>query len=287
MSSLVAAVEDLLILIIVALVPALLYLSWIRGSERYQTQPWSSLLNTFTYGAFGATIVAAILEVILISIGTAISQNYPRPEFLFLNGNSPLGLFFIVLVIAPFVEEGLKATGVYRAREQLKLVSDGLVFGAAAGLGFGFFETFIYGFSAFVTGGLVAGITLILVRSVSSVVLHGSTTSMFGYGYALDRLEGRSGATASYYLLAVLMHATFNFIASLGVIVAALGYGTNYSDLASLLALLLGIGFAFGAIEHARAVIRRTDFPGAAQVHPRFRPPPPVRRASTAPSDRR
>jgi len=78
------------------------------------------------------------------------------------------------------------------------------------------------------------------------------------------------------------MHSGFNFLASLGAIVAALGFGTSYVDLASFLALLLAIGFAFGAIEHARTVIQRTDFPGAGAVHPRFRPPP-VRRTGDPP----
>ena len=277
MSDLASALLDFLLLVVVALVPALLYLAWIRRSERFQMLGWGPLLGTFAYGAIIATIVAAILEGILVSLGTAVSQAYPGPEFLFLNGNSSLGAFFLVLVIAPFVEEGLKATGVTRSATRLRLVSDGLVYGAAAGLGFGFFETFLYGLGAFATGGLVAGITLILVRSVSSVVLHGSTTSMFGYGYAASRLQGRSGAAGGYYLLAVLMHSTFNLLASLGALLALVGFGSNYVDLASFLSLFVAIGFAFGAIEHARSVIQATDYPGAAAIHPRYRPPP-VRR---------
>ncbi|HYK92805.1 MAG TPA: PrsW family glutamic-type intramembrane protease [Thermoplasmata archaeon] len=277
MSDVTTALFELFLLVLVALVPALLYLAWIRRSERFEMLGWGPLLGTFVYGAVIATIIAAILEAVIVGLGTAVSQAYPGPEFLFLNGNSSLGAFFLVLVIAPFVEEGLKATGVTRVGPQLRLVSDGLVFGAAAGLGFGFFETFLYGFGAFATGGLAAGIILILVRSVSSVVLHGSTTSMFGYGYAASRLQKRSGAAGGYYLLAVLMHSTFNLLASLGAILAFLGFGSGYVDLAGFLSLFVAIGFAFGAIEHARSVIQATDFPGAAAVHPNFRPPP-VRR---------
>ncbi len=285
MTELATDVEELVLLVLVALVPALLYLAWVRRTERFQTQAWGPLLSTFAYGAIIATIVAAILEGVLVSIGTAISQTYPAPEFVFLNGNSSLGEFFLVLVLAPFVEEALKASGVVRAAGRLRLVSDGLVIGAAAGFGFGFFETFLYGLGAFLTGGLAAGLTLILVRSVSSVVLHGSTTSMFGYGYASSRLLRRGGASGGYYLLAVGMHSTFNLIASLGAVLAILGFGTSYVDLASLLSLFLAIGFAFGAIEHARRVIQETDYPGAAAVHPRFRPPP-VRRPPPPPLGR-
>lgn len=278
----VAATEDLAILLLVALVPALLYLAWIRRSERYLTQSWGSLLGTFAFGAIVATVVAAFLELVLVALGTAVSQAYPAPEFTFLNGNSTAGAFFLVLVIAPFVEEALKGYGVIRARSRFQVISDGVVIGAAAGFGFGFFETFLYGLGAFLTGGLAAGLTLIAVRSVSSVVLHGSSTSMFGYGYASARLQQRPYAAGGYYLLAVAMHATFNLIASLGTIVAIFGLGSTYVDLSSLFALVLAAGFAFGAIEHAHTVIQRTDYPGANAVHPRYRPPP-VRRPGAPP----
>ena len=179
-----AAIEDLVILILASLVPALVFLSWIRTSERYRLATWGTVLRLFGYGAVVATFIALILEVVLVDAGNAASKAYPAPEFSFLNGNSTAGAFFLVLVIAPFVEEGLKATGVMQIRPQIGILSDGPVFGASVGLGFGFFETFLYGLGAFLVGGLVAGLTLILIRSFSSVLLHGSSTAMFGYGYA-------------------------------------------------------------------------------------------------------
>jgi RsiW-degrading membrane proteinase PrsW (M82 family) len=267
------ALEDLLILLIAALLPALLYLSWVRGTERFGTEPWGPLLSSFFYGALFATIVAAILEAVLLAAGTAFAKAYPAPEFTFLNGNSSLGAFFLVLVLAPFIEEALKASGVVRASSKFRLVSDGLVFGAAVGLGFGFFETFLYGLGAFATGGLVAGLGLILVRSLSSVLLHGSTTSMFGYGYAESTLNGRRGYAGAYYLLAVGMHALFNALASLGAIAMFLGFSTTFAGYASVIGLLLVFVYAFAAIEHARSVIGQTDHPGADGPHPRYRPP--------------
>ncbi len=270
-----AALEVLLALLLAALVPAVLYLTWVRGTERYSREPWGPLLNAFAYGAVVATIVAAVLEAILVTAGTAISQSYPAPEFTFLNGGSTLGAFFLVLVIAPVVEEGLKGLGVVRMSERVRSLPDGLIYGAAVGLGFGFFETFIYGLGAYATGGLVAGIVLIAVRSVSSVLLHGSSTSMFGYGYAQHRVAGSTGSTGAYYLLAVAMHATFNALASLGAIAAFLGASDLLSGFASELGLLAAIVFAVAAIEHARNVIHETEFPGASRVPVRYRPPSP------------
>ncbi len=164
----------------------------------------------------------------------------------------------------------------------MRRLADGPVFGAAVGLGFGFFETLLYGLGAFLAGGLVAGLALILVRSVSSVLLHGSSTAMFGRGYAASTFQGNSTATGAYYLLAVAMHASFNALASLGAIVTALGVPNGIAPYADAIGLLAAVVFAFVAIEHVRTVIAQSDFPGANAVHPRFRPPA-ARRASPPP----
>lgn len=205
--------EDLAILALAALLPALGYLLWVRQSERLGREPWSLLIRLFLFGALGATIIAGILEVVIVDLGTAVSQKYPGPEFGFLNGSSTLGAFFLVLVVAPFVEEALKAAGVVQYKASMRRLADGPVFGAAVGLGFGFFETLLYGLGAFLAGGLAAGLVLILVRSISSVLLHGSSTAMFGRGYASNRFERTAGASGAYYLLAVGMHASFNALA--------------------------------------------------------------------------
>ncbi|MCI4339270.1 MAG: PrsW family intramembrane metalloprotease [Thermoplasmata archaeon] len=266
------AISDLLILILVSLVPALLYLTWVRRTERFQAASWGPILNAFVYGAFFATVVAAILEALIVGLGTSVSQTYPGPEFLFLNGNSSLGAFFLVLIVAPFVEEALKGSGVYAYRDQIRSVADGPVFGASVGLGFGFFETFLYGLSAYLVGGLEAGIALILVRSVSSVLLHGSSTGMFGYGYARSRFNVAGPGTGSYYLLAVGMHASFNALASLAAILLLFGFSGLTISLASFAALLAAITFAFAAIEHVRTVIAVADYPALLPHAGRRRP---------------
>jgi RsiW-degrading membrane proteinase PrsW (M82 family) len=271
--------EYLAVLVLASLLPALIYLAWVRKSERYTGDAWGPLLWAFVYGALFATLTAGALEGILVGLGTSVSQNYPAPEFVFLNGNSTLGTFFLVLVIAPFVEEALKASGVASRRSRLRRVADGPVFGAAVGLGFGFFETFLYGLGAFLVGGLAAGIALIALRSVSSVVLHGSSTGMFGYGYARSRFGVPGPGSGSYYLLAVGMHSAFNALASLAAILAVLGFVALPGTTVSLVALMVAIAFAFGAIEHVRAVIHAADYPALAArtaptvARPPYRPP--------------
>ncbi len=266
------AAFDLAILIVVSLLPALIYLSWVRKTERYGQQSWGPLLRAFVYGAFFATITAAILEGIIVAVGSKVAATYPGPDFTFLNSSSTWGVFFLVLVVAPFIEEALKASGVAASRQRIQILADGPTFGASVGLGFGFFETFLYGLSAYLVGGLAAGIVLILIRSVSSVVLHGSSTGMFGYGYARSKLGVPGPGSGSYYLLAVGMHATYNAIASVATIAVLLGITGVAATAAAYVALLAAIGFAFGAIEHVRTVIQSGDYPALLGGPNRFRP---------------
>ncbi len=275
-----AALTDLLLLVLVSLTPALLYLAWVRQGERSRTENWGTLFWGFLYGALFATIVAGILELVLVALGTAVSQRYPGPEFIFLNGNSTAGEFFLVLVIAPFIEEALKASGVYARRASINRLADGPVIGASVGLGFGFFETFLYGVGAYLVGGLVAGIALILLRSVSSVLLHGSSTGMFGYGYARTKFGVPGPKSGGYYLLAVGMHATFNVLASVTVLLAVLGVTGVAAVVGAFVGLMAAILFAVTAIEHVRAVTQAADYPALAAPTPAAstaRPPAPRR----------
>jgi RsiW-degrading membrane proteinase PrsW (M82 family) len=278
---------DLVILVLVALAPTLLYLEMVRGSERYRTEAWGAILGAFAYGAFFATLVAGILEAVLVGAGTSFAQAYPAPEFSFLNGNSSAGLFFLVLVIAPFIEEALKASGVVYFRSRIRTVADGPVLGGSVRLGFGFLETLLYGLGAFLVGGLAAGILLILIRSISSVLLHASSTAIFGYGYAESRLAvPPRSVTGRYYLAAVGMHSGFNALASVGSILLVLGVSNTIGTLGSDLALVVAIAFAVLAFSYIRHLITESDFPalrGSGRFRPTYsakptRPSPPARR---------
>ncbi|MGA7861968.1 MAG: PrsW family glutamic-type intramembrane protease [Thermoplasmata archaeon] len=279
------AIGDLVILWVVAFIPALVYLSWVRSTQRYSQEAWSPLLWSFAYGAIVATIIAAIVEGVLVALGTAVSQAVPAPEFVFLNANSSIGALFLVLVIAPLVEEALKASGVVRNRDKIRNIADGPVFGASTGLGFGFFETFLYGLSLFLVSGLAPAISLVVLRSISSVLLHGSSTGMFGYGYARSKFGVPGAGSGSYYLLAVGMHASFNFLASGAVVAQLFGYPQYAAD-AAVVGLILAIFFAFGAIEHVRSLIKYADYPALQQGNRPYSPPPGARRPPAGPGNR-
>ena len=286
MSDVLSGVGGFVILLLLALAPALLYLAWVRKTERYMTEAWRPLLNAFAYGAVGATVLAALIELILVSAGTSISEAFPGPDTSFLDQNTTAGAFFLVLVIAPFVEEAVKAAGVIRSSGEFRLVADGPVFGASVGLGFGFFETFLYGLSAFLVGGVALGIEVVIIRSFSSVLLHGASSAVFGYGQGVKVFSPGKPSTAPWYLRAVLLHSGYNLVASLPAVLVVLGIAFDEGT-ADAISLVLAIVFAFLAIEYARSLIHRSDVPPGSFAQPkkvraatvRGKPPQPVKTA--------
>ncbi len=234
------------ILLSVAFIPPILYLRWIRNAERYGRDPWWVLASIFLWGAVTAIAISFILEMLFMwAYGEYFKRTYE-----ILQRHENLDTLILACVIAPFVEEGAKALGVFSARHHIIEIEDGLIFGAAAGLGFAATENLLYEYAALSTYGIVAYIMLAIIRSVSSALLHGSATAVSGYGIARKWLYKRS--FIPFFLLAVLMHASFNFIASLSLIFE----GTAIP----LFGLILAIVFGVSAIIVIRRKVEELDY---------------------------
>jgi protease PrsW len=99
-------------------------------------------------------------------------------------------------------------------------VENGMIYGAAIGLGFAAAENVLYFGDAILMGVEVFLITAIL-RTLTSTVLHASATAVSGYGIARHRLlrqQGRSAHWVQYVLMAIVIHGAFNFFAIVSVI---------------------------------------------------------------------
>jgi RsiW-degrading membrane proteinase PrsW (M82 family) len=223
-------VATLLIITLASFVPAMIFLAWIRSGARGRKEPWFQLWIVFLFGAIVAVVVAITLEVLAMAL---LSLPIVREYDLFAKNPSAM-TFVMAVVVAPFFEEFAKLFGLLRTSGFIDHPRSGLVFGAAVGLGFAATENMLYEGSALLGGGVVLFLTTALVRSFSSALMHGSATSMSGYGLARSMFGGKSWVP--YYLLAVLMHATFNLFASFG--------GLFESELGSI-ADLVGLAFAF------------------------------------------
>jgi len=235
-----------IILISAAFTPSIIYLWWIRNAEKVGRQRWSNLFKMFTWGAVFSVVIAVILS--LVFSGFVFSTELQR-EYQFL-GDKTIQSLILVCVIAPIVEEFAKVLGVFSVKSKIYEIEDGLVFGAACGLGFAATENLLYESSTFFSEGFgTAFITIVIMRSIASALLHGSASAMAGYGISKGMFKGKH-SFIPYYIIAVFMHGSFNFLASVGQI---------YEGRIPLLALIAAIVFSITAIRFVRGKIIALD----------------------------
>ncbi len=231
----------MLILITFAFLPPIIYAIWIRNTERYHREKWKPVVLSFLWGATIAVIAAIILEIIL-----DISLAVP------LEGYSVFGLT-VAILIAPFAEELTKplALRTKTVKKELSELEDGLIYGAIAGLGFSATENLLYGYSFYLQEvTFVAFIMLMVLRSVGACLLHASATALTGYGYGKTIIKHTSIIRViPYFLLAIGVHAFYNFLLSYPVFGAAAS-------------LLMAIVFSGIAIHYVRKRIRILDAAG-------------------------
>ena len=245
MADLATSPAFLLVLVISAFSLPLVFLVWIRNSARYGREPWPTVLKTFAWGAVFSVIIALVFSLVLaLTLGQigALNDWFARR---FADPGVAIG----VLVVAPIVEEAAKGVGATAGRSQTQLKADGLVYGAAAGLGFSATENLIYGLAGLLIPGVGPSGSLIIVaaRSFSSTFLHASSTAVMGWGLAKYWLSGHFLALIPFYLIAVAMHATFNLFSTL-----AIGYEARNDLVGQALALLAAVSMAIVAISIVR-----------------------------------
>ncbi len=246
---------DLIILLSVAFVPSLIYLVWIRSAERYGREPYGRLLKIFAFGAVISVAIAVVFEILLMIL---VDQNINR-VYEILGQNPNLSNLILACVVAPLVEEMAKGLGVFRSKRFMSEIEDGIIFGAAAGLGFAATENLLYESNTYFADGTGAFITIAVIRSLSSALLHASASSVFGLGIARSTLQRRSWLL--YYLGAVTMHGVFNLAASFGAI-----YEKDLGPSAYLIGLAAAFIIAIVGILMVRSKIRTLDRQGRGQA---------------------
>lgn len=186
----------------VAVAPMLALLFFIWWVDRYDREPLKYILGAFLWGGFGAIA----LSILGTEAGIRILGN--------LVNNA--GFDFPAVILAPFIEEFMKGLVVFflLSVSQFENVTDGLVYGAASGLGFGMTENFMY-FTQ--VAGVSPGfdlLNLLFVRSMMTANMHCAASATFGAG--ISRLKGGGKdawiSVGVFYLLAVFLHAAWNFL---------------------------------------------------------------------------
>ncbi|MCX6651442.1 MAG: PrsW family intramembrane metalloprotease [Methanomassiliicoccales archaeon] len=209
---------ELAVVLLAAIVPSLIYLIWIRNSERYNRERWGQVLSVYLFGMIVSIIAAVVLESVAIELIYSPGSIFSEGFWSFEAYDPTLEIVLLSVVIAPLVEEWTKGWGVIAIRHRIREPEDGFIYGAAVGLGFAAMENVFYNSSALLSGFDVFLATA-LTRAVASTLLHASASAVLGYGIARKYLLGARHIDASwlpYYLAAVLLHALFNGFAVAG-----------------------------------------------------------------------
>jgi protease PrsW len=187
----------------------LLYLPVPSVLDRFDPEPWWSLLVAFGWGALVATGLSG--EFHAFAAGVAAQRGTEDPGFV------------LSVVVAPVVEEltkgALVAGAYYFLRREFDGMVDGIVYAMVTALGFAAVEnTAMYARAAAL--GSETFTQTFIVRGIVAPFGHPLYTSMIGVGFGLARESSRPGVRVAAPLLgfaaAVLLHALWNWMPLLG-----------------------------------------------------------------------
>jgi len=148
--------------------------------------------------------------------------------------------------VAPIVEESVKAFGLVLVLAYILREEDGMIYGIAIGLGFAATENLLYELSA-LNVGVDAYLATAILRTITSTILHATATGVTGLGVGRAVVRKKPLFTALPFLLgAILMHAVFNFIASLNTTYPDL-FG-DFTCVITFLILLIFAGYAWSSV---------------------------------------
>lgn len=194
--------------VLCAAVPMVGLLALVWWLDRYDREPVWLIAAVFTWGAVGA-IALALPASLAVHRVMAVALLWFDAPAVWLEQAVPV-------LVSPLAEEPAKAAvlGLVVFNHHFDNMTDGFVYGAAAGLGFGMTENLWY-FLALVDDPSWA--STIVIRTTYSAVMHAMCTAMLGacVGHARFRPPPvLFGWTALGLALALAVHGTWNALAS-------------------------------------------------------------------------
>jgi RsiW-degrading membrane proteinase PrsW (M82 family) len=199
----------LLVALVLAAIPLVGVLLFIRWIDRWEPEPRGALLFALLWGAGASVLIALIFS--------GVTQHYAALAGL---TGSGVATFFETVVQAPVIEEFAKGLGIllilWVMRRTFDGPVDGVVYAATIAVGFAFTENLQYfGLAINADGGLGGDVAQIfLLRAILSPFAHVMFTACTGVLLGLAaRRTGRIGAIG-YFVLglvpAVMLHAFWN-----------------------------------------------------------------------------
>ncbi len=192
-----------------ALIPVVIVLPAILWLDRFEAEPVPQLLFAFGWGAVVATAAALLVNTYSLA----------------LLASSAKSVNVTAVLVAPWVEEGLKGLAVVAVylwrREEFDGIVDGIVYAGLAGLGFAFTENVFYLGKAFQDSGSSGLAVTFVLRAIFGPFAHPLFSMAIGVGLGIS-VGARQGwlricAPIAGTAIAVLLHAAWNFSAIAGL----------------------------------------------------------------------
>ncbi len=167
-----------------AVVPMLFYLGALWWMDRYDREPLWLVGLTFAWGGLVATGLSLVGNTTMHVALAAL-----------LGGDT--AALVTPVVIAPLMEEPTKAAVLFIVllSRQFDNTTDGFVYGAATGLGFGMTENFLYFSNAAAmaqfdpVNGMLAWMTTVAARTFFSALMHATASSLVGAALGFTRMR--------------------------------------------------------------------------------------------------
>jgi hypothetical protein len=241
-----------------ALLPmiALVFIALQKGPSISQRRGWAH----FMAGLWISPITALILEIIaaiplilfiIAAVYTSLGQDFllsiwEQPDLFPDEGTleTLLGILsqplYITLILGylgilvPLIEELIKAIGLLPLIRRQISEAEGFLGGVLAGAGYGLFEALYLGQPG-------PGWAALMLARGGATMMHMLTAGLTGIGFARAKNEGRLWPLIRYYLIAVSLHALWNFAAVL-IGIGMAGEALESTRISPSLAIILAIG---------------------------------------------
>lgn len=205
-------------------IPMFAFLGVIWWLDRYDREPVWLLVITFLWGATGAVTLSVIVSLILRGLYQPLLLLVGGPDL-----DPALAQAAEPVLLAPFVEEPAKALILLFVmwNRHFDNMTDGFVYGAAAGLGFGMTENLLYFFT--VSDDAVVWGSTVLIRTFYSAVMHATASAIVGAALGFARFRGvpaMLGTGAVGMALAMLVHAVWNGLITMSGLTGGQGFFT-------------------------------------------------------------
>jgi RsiW-degrading membrane proteinase PrsW (M82 family) len=196
-------------------VPMVTFLAMVWWLDRYDREPIWLVVLTFLWGAMGGVVSAVVGSTVLqflVAVGFgAIGAAAGFDAGPWIEASGPV-------LVAPAMEEPAKAAFLLYViwNRHFDNMTDGFVYGAAAGLGFGMTENFLYFVGA--SGDVATWGFTVVVRTFYSALMHATATSIVGATLGFARFRGCFALVAAGGVglgLAMTVHATWNGLLTL------------------------------------------------------------------------